>query len=54
MANSNNVNIELIKKSYNQEKIIDMAPTKVIETNDTYDFTFIVKKYESIGTFKNY
>ncbi|MCM1131311.1 MAG: sporulation protein YqfD [Roseburia sp.] len=32
------------------EKIIAITNTKTIETDDSYIFTFIVKKYESIGT----
>ncbi|MDE7106144.1 MAG: sporulation protein YqfD [Anaeroplasmataceae bacterium] len=34
------------------EKIIAMTATKMEETEDSYTFTFIVKKYESIGTFQ--
>ncbi|MDE5546968.1 MAG: sporulation protein YqfD [Anaeroplasmataceae bacterium] len=32
------------------EKIIAITNTKTVETEDSYTFTFIVKKYESIGT----
>ncbi len=38
--------------SNEQEHIISMANTKVEETEDSYIFTFIVKKYESIGEFR--
>lgn len=36
------------------EKIIDMASIKYEETDECYTFTFIVKKYESIGIFRSY
>lgn len=36
------------------EKIIDMASIKCEEDDLSYTFTFIVKKYESIGLFKSY
>ncbi len=35
----------------NLEKVIAITNTKVNETEDSYIFTFIVKKYESIGAF---
>ncbi|MDE6656626.1 MAG: sporulation protein YqfD [Anaeroplasmataceae bacterium] len=38
-------------QSNSLEKIIAIANTKVEETDDSYTFTFIVKKYESIGAF---
>ena len=36
------------------EKILDMASIKCDESEDKYTFTFIVKKYESIGMFRSY
>ena len=36
------------------EKVIEMASIKCEEDDFNYNFTFIVKKYESIGMFKSY
>ena len=36
------------------ERIIEMASIKCEEDENTYNFTFIVKKYESIGVFQSY
>lgn len=38
-------------QSNSLEKVIAIANTKAEETDDSYIFTFIVKKYESIGAF---
>lgn len=38
-------------QSNSLEKIIAITNTKMEETEDSYKFTFIVKKYESIGAF---
>ena len=42
------------QKSSDLEKIVAMAATKQEETEDSYVFTYIVKKYESIGVFQEY
>lgn len=42
------------QKSSDLEKIMAMAATKQEETEDSYVFTYIVKKYESIGVFQEY
>lgn len=39
-------------QSNDLEHIVSMANTKMEETEDSYIFTFIVKKYESIGEFR--
>lgn len=39
-------------QSSDLEHIVSMVNTKVEETEDSYVFTFIVKKYESIGEFR--
>lgn len=39
-------------QSNDLEHIISMTNTKITETEDSYIFTFIVKKYESIGVFR--
>lgn len=50
---------QLIKASFekckidNREKIIELTPYDVIETADSFEITYILKKYESLGVFQS-